>query len=131
MQGKLVLPGFTDCHIHFLDGSLSLIQVNLERSQDRGGIQQRVKELRGRPPRSAMDSGPGLDLPAFKPSGLPDKKYLDEVVPDRPVYLEGFDGHTWWANSKALQWRESRGTLLIPPAEPSSVTQNWRTHGRH
>jgi predicted amidohydrolase YtcJ len=24
-------------------------------------------------------------------------------VPGRPVYLEGFDGHTWWANSKALQ----------------------------
>ena len=28
--GKLVLPGFTDCHIHFLDGSLSLGRVNLE-----------------------------------------------------------------------------------------------------
>jgi hypothetical protein len=28
---------------------------------------------------------------------------LDEVVPDRPVYLESFDGHTWWANTKALQ----------------------------
>ena len=27
---------------------------------------------------------------------------LDEVVPDRPVYLESFDGHTWWANSLAL-----------------------------
>src|SRR5262249_9387162 len=33
----------------------------------------------------------------------PDKKYLDTIVPERPVYLEGFDGHTWWANSKALQ----------------------------
>src|SRR5205814_4643098 len=35
--------------------------------------------------------------------GLPDKKYLDAIIPDRPVYLEGFDGHSFWANSKALE----------------------------
>jgi predicted amidohydrolase YtcJ len=27
---------------------------------------------------------------------------LDEMFPDRPVFLEGFDGHTAWVNSKAL-----------------------------
>ena len=36
------------------------------------------------------------------PTSLPDKKYLDEVFPDRPAFLEGYDGHTYWANSKAL-----------------------------
>ena len=34
---------------------------------------------------------------------LPHKKYLDEpLFPDRPVFLVGYDGHTSWANSKAL-----------------------------
>ena len=33
--GQLVLPGFVDCHIHFLDGSLSLGRVNLEGAKDR------------------------------------------------------------------------------------------------
>ena len=47
--------------------------------------------------------GRGWNYTLFGAAGLPDKKYLDEIVPDRPVYLEGFDGHTWWANSKALQ----------------------------
>ena len=28
--GRVVLPGFTDAHVHFLDGSLSLLRVNLE-----------------------------------------------------------------------------------------------------
>src|SRR5216684_8331844 len=32
--GKLVLPGIVDCHVHFLDGSLSLGRVNLEGSKD-------------------------------------------------------------------------------------------------
>jgi predicted amidohydrolase YtcJ len=44
----------------------------------------------------------GWTYPTFKPSGLPDKKFLDEVVPDRPVFLSAFDGHSSWANSKAL-----------------------------
>jgi hypothetical protein len=38
----------------------------------------------------------------FGAAALPDKKYLDELFPDRPVFLEGYDGHTYWANSKAL-----------------------------
>jgi len=38
----------------------------------------------------------------FGPEALPNKKYLDEIFPDRPVFLEGYDGHTYWANSKAL-----------------------------
>src|SRR5262249_35972710 len=46
--------------------------------------------------------GRGWTYPTFGEAALPDKKYLDEVVPDRPVYLTAFDGHTAWANSKAL-----------------------------
>ncbi len=34
--GRLVLPGFVDSHIHFLDGSLSLARVNLEGARDAG-----------------------------------------------------------------------------------------------
>jgi predicted amidohydrolase YtcJ len=46
---------------------------------------------------------------------MPDKKYLDEIVPDRPVYIEGFDGHTGWANSKALQLSGISKTTPNPP----------------
>ena len=35
-------------------------------------------------------------------TALPHKKYLDELFPNRPVFLEGYDGHTDWVNSKAL-----------------------------
>ena len=33
-QHRLVLPGFTDCHVHFMDGSLSLQRVNVEDAKD-------------------------------------------------------------------------------------------------
>jgi predicted amidohydrolase YtcJ len=101
-QGRLVLPGFTDGHIHFLDGCFSLQRINLEGTKTVAEIQQRIKAYIRAHPEQTWILGRGWSYPIFAP-GLPDKKYLDEIVPDHPVYLEGFDGHTWWANSKALQ----------------------------
>ena len=100
-KGRLVLPGFTDCHIHFIDGSFSLGRVNLEDAKDAADIQQRLREYGGKHPGNDWILGRGWNYAMF-PTSLPDKKYLDEVFPDRPAFLEGYDGHTYWANSKAL-----------------------------
>ncbi|MGD0791975.1 MAG: amidohydrolase family protein [Terriglobales bacterium] len=103
---RLLLPGFTDCHIHFMDGSLGLTRVDLNDATTVAEIQKRVKEYADTHP-SAHPSeiwiqGMGWTYPTFGPSALPNKKILDDVVPDRPVYLVAFDGHSSWANSKAL-----------------------------
>src|SRR6266567_1369161 len=100
--GKLVLPGIVDCHVHFLDGSLSLGQVNLEGSKDPADIQKRLREYAAQRPGDNWILGRGWNYAMFGPEALPHKKYLDEIFPDRPVFLEGYDGHTYWANSKAL-----------------------------
>ena len=101
--GRLVLPGFTDCHTHFLDGALSLDRVHLDDAKDLPEIQRRVKAYADAHPDQAWVLGRGWTYPAMGPTNLPNKKDLDAIIPDRPVYLEAFDGHTWWANSKALQ----------------------------
>src|SRR6266851_3242658 len=101
-NGRLVLPGFADCHIHFMDGSIGLTQVDLNGATSVTEIQKKVKEYAAAHPKETWILGMGWSYPTFAPSGLPDKKVLDEVVPDRPVYLVAFDGHSSWANSKAL-----------------------------
>ena len=101
-NGSLVLPGFVDCHIHFMDGSIGLTQVDLNGAATVKEIQKRVKEYAEAHRQEPWILGMGWSYPTFSPSGLPDKKVLDEVVPDRPVYLVAFDGHSSWANSKAL-----------------------------
>ena len=101
-QGHFVLPGMTDCHVHFLDGSFSLQRINLEDAKSLDEALRRLKEYADARPNDSWVLGRGWSYPLFPPTGLPDKKYLDAIIPDRPVYLEGFDGHTWWANSKAL-----------------------------
>ena len=100
--GKLVLPGFTDCHVHFLDGSLSLGRINLEGAKDVADIQKRLRDYAAKHPGDDWVLGRGWNYAMFGAATLPDKKYLDELFPNRPVYLDGYDGHTYWANSKAL-----------------------------
>ena len=65
----------------------------------------------------------------FGAAALPDKKFLDEVVPDRPVFLQAYDGHSSWANSKALAWRESREKLPILLTARSFETTNGDATG--
>jgi len=101
-QGRLVLPGFYDSHIHFMEGALSLERVNVDDTKNIAEIQEKVKAFAAAHPKAPWVMGRGWSYPEF-PGGMPDKKYLDEIVPDRPVYIEGFDGHTGWANSKALE----------------------------
>ncbi len=100
--GKLVLPGFVDCHIHFLDGSFSLGRVNLEGAIGVADIQKKLRQYASQNPGDGWILGRGWNYAMFVPETLPNKKYLDELFPDRPVFLEGYDGHTYWANSKAL-----------------------------
>jgi len=101
-HGHLVLPGFTDCHIHFLDGSLGLTRIHLDDATSVVEIQRRVRNYADAHPKEPWILGRGWLYPVFGRGALPDKKLLDEVVSDRPVYLEAFDGHSWWGNSKAL-----------------------------
>jgi predicted amidohydrolase YtcJ len=65
-------------------------------------IRQRLREYAHLHPDEAWILGRGWDYATFAPETLPDKKYLDEIFADKPVLLDGYDGHTSWANSKAL-----------------------------
>jgi len=115
-HGKLVLPGFTDSHIHFLEGSRVMTQVDLNGTTSIAEVQKRVKEYAAAHPQAGWILGRGWSYEIFGDAALPDKKYLDEVVPDRPVYLVGFDGHTSWVNSKALAITGITRDTPNPPA---------------
>src|SRR5258708_33323453 len=76
---RLVLPGFEDCHIHFMDGSLGLTQVDLNDAKTVAEIQKRVKEYAAAHPaeKEPWITGMGWTYPTFGAAALPDKKILD------------------------------------------------------
>ena len=112
---RLIMPGFFDSHIHFLEGSLSLVQLRLDETKNLADIQKAVKAFAEAHPQAAWILGRGWSYSEFGRETLPNKKDLDAVVADRPVLLEGFDGHTYWANSKALALAGVRAETPNPP----------------
>ena len=85
--GKLVLPGFTDCHVHFLSGSLGLARVNLEGASNTADIQNRLREYAANHPGDSWILGRGWNYAMFAPATLPDRQALDQLFPNRPVLL--------------------------------------------
>jgi predicted amidohydrolase YtcJ len=100
--GKLVLPGFVDCHIHFMEGSAKLAWVRLEGVKDLAEIRDKLRYYAAENSGEGWILGHGWNYGMFGPGKLPDKKDLDDIFPNRAVSLEGFDGHTYWVNSKGL-----------------------------
>ena len=69
-EGKLVLPGFADCHIHFMEGSLGLTQANLNGSKSVTEIQKRIKDYAASHPNEAWISGMGWTYSDFWRRGV-------------------------------------------------------------
>ncbi len=101
LGGRFVLPGFHDAHVHLLSGGIELGQCDLNGSESPDEVLSRVKACAAAQPGDSWIIGGGWDLPLF-PQANPHKRLLDEIAPDRPVYLSAADGHSTWVNSKAL-----------------------------
>jgi hypothetical protein len=100
-KGGTVMPGFNDAHVHFLEGSLSLANVNLLEAEKLDQIQQAIRDFAAANPNAPWVLGRGWLYGAF-PGGMPTRQQLDALVPDRPAAMSCYDGHTLWVNSKAL-----------------------------
>jgi predicted amidohydrolase YtcJ len=128
-QGHVVLPGFADCHIHFMEGSLGLTHVGLNGATSVAEIQKRVKEYAAAHPNVPWITGMGWVYPTFGPTGMPNKKILDDVVADRPIFLRAYDGHSSWANSKALEMAGITRNTPDPPNGKIVRDQNGEATG--
>lgn len=100
-EGRLLLPGFQDSHLHFVSGSLNLNRVDLAGTKSIAEIQERIRRFVAAHPELTWIQGRGWMYSVF-PGNMPHKKFLDEVVPDKPAIMRCADGHTSWVNSRAL-----------------------------
>src|SRR5688572_7146169 len=97
LKGRFVAPGFNDAHLHFL----VIETVDLAQVWSVGEIQRLIRDYASAHKEKPWVVGRGWFYGAF-PGGLPHRRLLDEAVPDRPAFMTGYDGHTGWANSRAL-----------------------------
>ncbi|MBI2840285.1 MAG: amidohydrolase [Acidobacteria bacterium] len=102
LAGRFVMPSFIDAHVHPLSAGVELGQCALTDASTLEGILATVKQYAAEHPALAWVLGSNWQLPTFRDAN-PRKEWLDAIVPDRPVLLTSADGHSAWANSKALE----------------------------
>ena len=97
----MVLPGFHDSHVHIAAGGLGLASCDLSRDDTVEAIATHIAACARDNPSSAWVAGRGWQLGVF-PDAHPTRAQLDAIVPDRPAFFMAADGHSGWANSRAL-----------------------------
>ncbi len=101
LEGKMVLPGFVEGHMHPTAGALIMRGVDLQVDSIEG-ILERVRAYAEENPDLPIIHGYGVRLHLWE-DGYGTKEMLDEIDAERPIYLWGVDGHQAWVNSKALE----------------------------
>lgn len=102
LNGKLMLPGFNDNHVHFLTGGFYLLGIDLRPANSTSEFKQILKDYAKRYPGKWITGG-YWDHEKWEVKDLPSKEMIDEVVSDQPVFVERLDGHMGVANSYALK----------------------------
>jgi hypothetical protein len=103
LGGRLMLPAFQDVHIHPISGGVEASACDLNGLPGLAAYRSAIGEYAAANPDVPWILGGGWSMAVFGPGGSPSRTILDELVPDRPVFLSSSDGHSGWANSRALE----------------------------
>jgi predicted amidohydrolase YtcJ len=103
LQGRRVLPGFHDSHVHLLSSGLRLSQVALKDVENEVEFGRRLREFDKKLPPGRWMLGGDWDHDRTFGGKLPTAELLDKYVPERPVYLHRYDGHMAVVNTITLK----------------------------
>ena len=114
LQGRCVLPGFHDSHVHLTQHGFELTQVNLSEART---LEEGLALVRAYAQDLAPGTwvlGAGFLMSRWGVSSL-DKHMLDAVAPQHPVLLRSQDHHSAWVNSLALERAGVTAQTQDPP----------------
>lgn len=103
LEGRWVMPGLTDCHVHFVGWCLMLSRPDLSRAGSLADCLQVIRRHVARLRQAEWLIGTGWDKNLWSDGRLPHRSDLDRVCPQNPVALWSKDWHSLWLNSTALK----------------------------
>lgn len=112
-RGGTVLPGFVDAHVHPYSG-IDLAECEVSGDTSRAQLLEHIRECSRAKPDAPWIRGSGWQLPLF-PNANPTAAYFDQAIRDRPAFLWAADGHSGWANTKALALARITRETRDPP----------------
>ena len=112
-QGQMVVPGFIDAHVHFIDGGFGLSSVQLRDASTKEEFIQRIAAFAQTVPAGTWITNGDWDHTLWG-GELPAKEWIDSVTPNHPVFINRLDGHMSLANSVALAAGQVTRTTATP-----------------
>jgi predicted amidohydrolase YtcJ len=140
LQGKTVIPGITDGHVHLWFGALALHGFNLSTpesnitSQDSELLAAKIKDYAARHPKDPLIFGRVQFITDFSASGNTYKKptvthqLLDHAVPDRPLVIHDVSEHALWVNQKALDLAHITDAPYSDPSIEANILRDAHGH---
>jgi len=97
-QGRTLTPGFIDTHVHLLWGSIWMGNAELREVKTKNDLKKILLDFADKNKTDEWVVGRGIRYDIVST-----RQELDEIIAERPVYIGAFDGHTGWANTRALE----------------------------
>jgi predicted amidohydrolase YtcJ len=114
-NGKLLLPGFNDAHVHFVSGGMQLDNVDLKDAASPQEFARLIGERAKARPKSEWITGGNWDETKWNPPNIPSKELIDALTPETPLFVTRYDGHMGVANSVTLRLAGITAKTPDPP----------------
>src|SRR5262249_43907308 len=114
-QGKSVLPGFNDAHVHFTSGGNEISGVKLRDAATPKEFANRIGEHAKKLNKGEWITGGTWDHELWGGTPLPSHDWVDAATPDNPVFVTRYDGHMAMANALAMKLACVTRAASAPP----------------
>ncbi len=101
--GRVVLPGFNDCHVHLATSGARIASLDLASAASLDDLKARVAAKASAVPEGGWLLGHNWDESRWPVRRYPLREDLDQAVPDHAVVLSRVDTHMAVANSEGLR----------------------------
>lgn len=122
LEGKFVMPGFNDAHVHFASAGQGILNVNVEGTRSIVEFQERIRARLGEFQPGEWVTGRGWDHSLWKENRVPTKANLDAISTEHPMLFNRVDGHSAVANSLAL--KQAGVTRDTPDPEGGEIVRD-------
>lgn len=125
-EGRAVVPGLIDAHVHLMGLGLGMLRADLVGAASKAETLDRLRAFSAGLPGGAWLTGRGWDQNDWPGQAYPDRYDLDALFPDRPVWLRRVDGHAAWANSAAIRVVGEEFIRALPDPEGGKIVRDMR-----
>ncbi len=122
LQGKTVVPGFIDTHIHVADFGRFLLWLDLGGTESITDLQRRLRERVEKTPVGKWIVGRGWNQARFKEKRLPTLSDLDSASPKNPIILYHESEKICAVNSKAMELADITHFIASSSVEKDTKT---------